>query len=135
VNRLGLAFTAFAGLSSGAFGADVLVRHGAEFDPMLAGAIASGGLALAGLVAFVTRRPTPRRVTAADADLTRQRIRHLARTGMTPEKIARDTAMPRDVVMMALRATGDAPSLPTRSAVPAASAAALPLRPALRRSA
>lgn len=128
MNRVGLIVVALTGLSAGALGADTLVpRTGAALllDPMMLLTLTAVALALTAVIIFATRRGAAPRPVVADGEFIRRRVQALAADGATPERIARDTGLPRDVVMMALRAADDAAP---RSAGSAARPVASPAR-------
>lgn len=81
-------------------------------DPMVLLAIAAASFVIAAGLVWWTRRPAPARSAArANAgnggEFIRRRVQMLAADGATPERIARDTGLSRDVVMMALRASSE----------------------------
>lgn len=124
MNRVGLVVVALTGLSAGALGADTLVpRTGTALllDPMMLLTLTAVALALTAVIIYATRRSAAPRPVAVDGEFLRRRIQALAADGATPERIARDTGLPRDVISMALRAAEDAN---TRSAGSAARMAA-----------
>jgi hypothetical protein len=119
MNRVALVVLALSGVSAGALGADTLVRRRVLLDslqdPMVMLAVAAAGLALTAVVVWSTRRPAPARAPLSEGgEFIRRRVQMLAADGATPERIARDTGLSRDLVVMALRAAGDA--RPTQAA-------------------
>lgn len=81
-------------------------------DPIVLLAVAAAGLVMAAGMVWWTRRPAPSRSAARagagpGGEFIRRRVQMLAADGATPERIARDTGLSRDVVMMALRATSE----------------------------
>lgn len=128
MNRLTLVVLALSGLSAGALGADTLVRQRSVLatlrDPMVLLAVASAGLALTAVIIWSTRRtPAAREPLAGGGEFIRRRVQMLAADGATPERIARDTGLSRDLVVMALRAATD-----PRASQSAASAQRRPTR-------
>lgn len=118
MNRVALAALALTGLSAGALGADTIGPHtarAAALDPMLLLALASVALGLAALIVHARRRPVAKAVAPA-GEFIRRRVQGLAADGATPDRIARDTGLPRDVVLMALRAE-DGAARPAGTAV------------------
>jgi hypothetical protein len=131
MNRVVLVVIALTGLSAGALGADTLVPRAGRamlLDPMLLLTLTAVALALTAVVLYATRRPAANRAASHGGEFIRRRVQALAADGATPERIARDTGLPRDVVMMALRASDD---LPQGSAGTAASAGTPLRRPRL----
>lgn len=107
MTRLGLAATALSGLIAGAVGAETSVRSTALLpDPLAFAAVAAAGLVLAGVL-LVAKRPAARpRAASRNAKAARKRVLTLVQGGAAPEHIARDTGLPLDVVIMAVRAGG-----------------------------
>ena len=117
MNRVALVALALTGLTAGALGADTLgPRAGrlASLDPMLLLMLAAIALGLTALIVHATRRPVVRPVAPA-GEFIRRRVQGLAADGAAPDRIARDTGLPRDVVLMALRAE-DAAARPAATA-------------------
>lgn len=107
MNRVALVVIALTGLSAGALGADTLVPRAGRallLDPMMLLTLTTVALALTAVIVYATRRPATPRATLEGGEFIRRRVQALAADGATPERIARDTGLPRDVVMMALRA-------------------------------
>lgn len=112
MTRLGLAATALSGLVAGVVGAETTVRLSPFAPDALAFAGIAGGGLLVGMLALALRHPRlraarPRTVARAatrPARTARKRVMTLIRDGAAPDRIARDTGLPLDVVMMAVRA-------------------------------
>jgi hypothetical protein len=129
VNRAALVVIALTGLSAGALGADTLVpRAGAAslLDPMRLLTLTAVALALTALIIYATRRGSARKSVPTDGEFIRRRVQALAADGATPERIARHTGLPRDVVMMALRAAEEAPARSAQTAVHSVASSARP---------
>lgn len=126
MNRVALVVIALTGLSAGALGADTLVPRAGRavlLDPMMLLTLTAVALALTAVVLYATRRPAAPRAAGPGGEFIRRRVQALAADGATPERIARDTGLPRDVVMMALRAADDtAPRSAGTAAIAAPSA-------------
>jgi hypothetical protein len=83
-------------------------------DPLVLLSVMAAGLVIAAGLVWWMRRPSGTRGAARGAaraaqpnggEFIRRRVQMLAADGATPDRIARDTGLSRDVVMMALRAS------------------------------
>jgi hypothetical protein len=120
MTRVTVAAVAALGLTAGVAAAELVVGPAAVPTQALP---ALGALGLAGLVVAVivtARRDTGSRRELLPRHEARQRIRSLAAKGERADMIARETGVPRDVVVMVLRASGDMPVVPAKAAASAA---------------
>jgi hypothetical protein len=118
MTRAAVAAVAVLGLTAGVAAAELAVGPAAIPVSALP-ALGAFGIAALAIVALVSFRRAPVLHKGKDvqgADVARRRIRELAAKGQRPDAIARETGMPRDVIVMALNATGDVPVITAASA-------------------
>jgi hypothetical protein len=117
MTRAAVAAVAALGLTAGVSAAELAVGPAAipvSALPAL-GAFGIAALALVVLVAF-RRSPSASRAEHLGGDVARRRIRELAAKGQRADAISRETRVPRDVIVMALRSTGDVPAIAASTA-------------------
>jgi hypothetical protein len=118
MSRLAVAAVAVLGLTAGVAAAELAVGPAAipvSALPAL-GAFGIASLAIVVLVSFRRGPVLHKGKDSQGADVARRRIRELAAKGQRPDAIARETGLPRDVIVMALHATGGIPVIASASA-------------------
>lgn len=125
MNRVTWLVVILSGLVAGAVGAETVLDRAPRpmFDTLLVPlVIAAVSLALAGVALWDRRRSgTPATSRGAvSGEVVRRRVLALAAEGTSPERIAREMNLPRDIVTMALRAFAPGNPAPAGSAAPRA---------------
>jgi hypothetical protein len=119
MTRVTVAAVASLGLTAGVAAAELVVGPAAVPTQALP---ALGALGLAGLIVVViltARSGSSRGREMMPRQEARQRIRAMAAKGERADAIARETGVPRDVVVMVLRASGDMPVIGQQAAASA----------------